>query len=83
MNTGRVRAKPISINCLVSRNTPMSIKPLSLRCDRCSNQNPTAKSYTTAGVLYTLCNSCREEFDRPATPNQPRDLRDIALEWLF
>lgn len=56
---------------------------LGLRCDRCSNQHPTAKSYTTAGVCYTLCDTCSEEFDRPATPDRPRDERDISLDWLF
>lgn len=61
----------------------MSIKPLSLFCDRCSTQHPTAKIYTTAGVSYTLCNPCREELDRPATPERPRDQRDISLDWLF
>ncbi|RMV83136.1 hypothetical protein ALP02_101206 [Pseudomonas coronafaciens pv. garcae] len=59
------------------------MKPLCLCCDRCSTQQPTARSYTTAGVCYTLCEPCREEFDRPATPDRPRDQRDISLDWLF
>ncbi|RMS09346.1 hypothetical protein ALP73_101384 [Pseudomonas coronafaciens pv. garcae] len=58
-------------------------KPLCLCCDRCGTQQPTARSYTTAGVGYTLCDPCREEFDRPATPVRPRDQRDISLDWLF
>ncbi|KPY56092.1 hypothetical protein [Pseudomonas amygdali] len=59
------------------------MKPLCLCCDRCNRQQPTARSYTTAGVCYTLCEPCREEFDRPATPDRPRDQRDISLHWLF
>ncbi|MBX6397083.1 hypothetical protein K4M03_02305, partial [Pseudomonas syringae pv. tomato] len=79
-------------NCLASIRTstgfpPMTeisgipaynpMKPLCLCCDRCNRQQPTARSYTTAGVCYTLCDPCREEFDRPATPDRPRDQRDI------
>jgi hypothetical protein len=37
----------------------------------------------TAGVCYTLCDPCREEFDRPATVDRPRKPSDIALDWLF
>lgn len=54
-----------------------------LCCDRCRTDQPTARSYTTAGVCYTLCDPCREEFDRPATPEHPRDPRDTTLDWLF
>ena len=64
-----------------TRTTQM--KPLCLCCDRCRMQQPTARSYTTAGVCYTLCDPCHEEFDRPATQDRPRDQRDISLDWLF
>lgn len=61
----------------------MTMTPLCLRCDRCRTEQPTASSYTTAGVCYTLCEPCREEFDRPATADHPRDPRDVTLDWLF
>lgn len=58
-------------------------KQVCLSCDRCSTRHSTARSYSTAGVHYTLCDPCREEFDRPATPDRPRDPRDISPDWLF
>ncbi len=61
----------------------MSFEPLYLCCDRCRTFQPTARGYNTAGVSYTLCDSCREGFDRTAAPERPRDPRDIALDWLF
>ncbi|MBJ2286686.1 MULTISPECIES: hypothetical protein [Pseudomonas] len=61
----------------------MTMKPLFLCCDRCCKEQPTAKGYTTAGVSYTLCDTCREELDRPATADQPRNPSDITLDWLF
>jgi hypothetical protein len=54
-----------------------------LRCDRCFTEQPTARTYSTAGVAYVLCDSCRQEVDRPATPDRPRDPRDVDLRWLF
>lgn len=61
----------------------MKMKPLFLCCDRCQTEQPTAKSYTTAGVCYTLCDPCREELKRPATADHPRNPSDINLDWLF
>lgn len=61
----------------------IAIKPLCLRCNRCGTDQPSARSYTTAGVSYILCDTCREEVDRPATPDRPREQRDITLDWLF
>lgn len=61
----------------------MAIKPLCLRGNRCGTDQPSARSYATAGVSYTLCDACRDEFDRPVTPDRPREQRDIALDWLF
>ena len=59
------------------------MEPLYLCCDRCRKKQPTARSYTTAGVCCTLCEPCREELDRPATSDHPRDPRDVTLAWLF
>ncbi len=61
----------------------MTIKPLHLRCDRCRTEQATARGYSTGGVHYTLCDPCNEEFRRPATPDRPRDPRDVDLTWLF
>lgn len=56
---------------------------MNLRCDRCFTEQPTARSYSTAGVVYVLCEPCREEVDRPSTPERPRDPQDVSLTWLF
>jgi hypothetical protein len=61
----------------------MSMEPLHLCCDRCRTNQPTARSRTIAGVCFTLCDPCQEEFERPATTDRPRDPRDITLAWLF
>lgn len=58
---------------------PESI-PLHLRCDRCGQTHPTARSSTTAGVWYVACDPCREDMARPETPDNPRE---GSMDWLF
>lgn len=64
-------------------NHTIKVIPLCLVCDRCRTSQPTATTYRTAGVHYVLCDPCREEFERPATADRPREQRDIDLDWLF
>ena len=67
----------------MAQEAALKLTPLDLTCDRCGTLQPTARSYSAAGVRYTLCDPCREEFHRPETPDRPRDPRDVSLEWLL